>query len=97
MQEIGKIKVILNEGRIVPMQPTQSPDMVVKCLENEHDIQYITTRYGQPLLQGAQWTALITGSEDIDEGRKRLNKFLEKDSRFSGEIKFLHDYSLEVN
>ena len=82
MQEIGKIKVILNDGRIIPMQPTQSPKLVVKFSEIEHDIQYITTCYGQPLLQGAQWTALITGSEDIDEGGRRLNKHIQKDSLF---------------
>ena len=97
MQEIGKIKVILNDGRIVPMQPTKSPDMVVKYLENEHDIQYITTCYGQTLLQGAQWTALITGSEDINEMGKRLKKFIEKDTQFLGETKNLHEFSHEVN
>ena len=96
MQEIGKIDVILKKGRIVPMQPTQSPKLVVKFSENERCIQYITTCYGQPLLQGPQWTALITGSEDIDEGRKRQNNIIEKDTLFLGETKKLHEFAQEV-
>ena len=97
MQEIGKIEVILKEGRIVPMQPTQSPKLVVKFSENERCIQYITTCYAQPLLQGAQWTALITGSEDIDEGGRRLNKHIQKDSLFFDQTNILNEFSHEVN
>jgi hypothetical protein len=94
MQEI---EVILKEGRIVPMQPTQSPKIYIKKLENEHNLPYITTSCGQPLLQGAHWTALITGGEDIDEGGRLLNKLMQKDSLFLDETKLLNDFSHEVN
>jgi hypothetical protein len=93
MQEI---EVNLTEGRIVPMQPTQSPKIFIKKLENEHNIPYITTSYGQPLLQGAKWTAIITGSEDINEMAKQLKKLITKDPRFLDNLKNLHEYSHQV-
>ena len=90
------MEVILKEGRIVPMQPTQSPKMFIKKSENEHNIPYITTSCGQPLLQGARWTELITESKDVHEGRKWLNKFIERDSIFVDKAKNLVEFSHQV-